>query len=159
MPYVTAPDRTKYIRGSPQHPTIKHLKLTAPALNSLHRTEGQERNPCDEARDTAAMFPLLQSMSAEISICPLCHTPRMPRKKGEARVDCQWSEWNSWPPCSVTCGEGQYNCSGFERRHWTRACPITGRQVFRDGEEAKTSFFVYFGGDHSIADCIGKRGD
>ena len=23
-------------------------------------------------------------MSAEISICPLCHTPRMPRKKGDA---------------------------------------------------------------------------
>ena len=30
----TAPDRTKYIRGSPQHMTIKHLKLTAPTLNS-----------------------------------------------------------------------------------------------------------------------------
>ena len=41
-------------------------------------------------RDTAAMFPLLQNPVAstehecEIPICPLCHTPRMPRKKADA---------------------------------------------------------------------------
>ena len=75
---------------------------------------------------------------------------------GEAKVDCQRSEWNSWPSCNVTCSEGEYNRSGFERGHWTRACPITGRQVFRDDEEAKTSFFVYFGRDHSMSDYIGK---
>ena len=51
--------------------------------------------------------------------------------EGEAKVDCQWSEWNSWLSCSVTWGGAQYNRSGFERRHWTRVCPITGRQVLR----------------------------
>ena len=65
--------------------------------------------------------------------------------EGEAKVDCQWGEWNSWPSCSVTCSESQYNRSGFERGHWTRACPITGKQIIVDGEEAKTSFFVYNG--------------
>ena len=62
----------------------------------------------------------------------------------QPNVDCEWREWNAWPSCNVTCGEGEYNRSGFEKRHWTRACPITGRQVFRDGEEAKTSFCVHF---------------
>ena len=45
----------------------------------------------------------------------------------QPHVDCQWGEWherNSWPSCNV---------------------------MFRDGEEAKTSFFVYF------SDYIGKR--
>ena len=40
----------------------------------------------------------------------------------------EWDEWNSWPSCNV---------------------------MFRDGEEAKTSFFV-FGRDHSMSDYIGK---
>ena len=36
-----------------------------------------------------------------------------------------------------------------ERGHWARECPNKGKQVPRDGEEANTSFFVHFGGDHS----------
>ena len=43
-----------------------------------------------------------------------------------------------------------------EKGHWARECPNRGKQVPRDGEEAKTSFFVYFGGDHSTAGYIGK---
>ena len=31
-----------------------------------------------------------------------------------------------------------------EKGHWASACPNRGKQVPRDGEEAKTSFFVYF---------------
>ena len=45
---------------------------------------------------------------------------------------------------------------GFERGHWIRACPSTGRQVFKDGKEAKTPFLVYFGVGHSTSDYIGK---
>ena len=33
MPHVTARDRTKYIRGSPQHRTTEHQKLIAPMQN------------------------------------------------------------------------------------------------------------------------------
>ena len=40
--------------------------------------------------------------------------------------------------------------------HWARECPNKGEQVPRDGEEVKTSFFVYFGGDHSTPSYIGK---
>ena len=47
----------------------------------------------------------------------------------EWQVRGEWHEWNSWPSCNV---------------------------MFRDGEEAKTSFFVYFGRDHSMSDYIGK---
>ena len=32
--------------------------------------------------------------------------------EGEAKVDCQWSEWNSWLSCNVTCGEFEYSRSG-----------------------------------------------
>ena len=62
--------------------------------------------------------------------------------EGEAKVDCQWREWNSWPSCSVTYGEGQYN-----------------RSVFRDGEEAKTSFLVYFGKRPQHVRLHQQRGD
>ena len=60
--------------------------------------------------------------------------------EGEVKVDCHWREWNSWPSCSVTCGEGKYKRSGIERGHRTRACPVS------DGWEAKTSFLAYFWG-------------
>ena len=43
-----------------------------------------------------------------------------------------------------------------EKGHWARECPIRGREVPRDGEEVITSFFVYFGGDHSTPGYIGK---
>ena len=43
-----------------------------------------------------------------------------------------------------------------EKGHWARECPNKGKQVPRDGEEANTSFFVYFGGDHSTPCCVGK---
>ena len=36
----------------------------------------------------------------------------------QPNFDCEWGEWhewNSWPSCNVTCGEGEYNRSGFER--------------------------------------------
>ena len=47
----------------------------------------------------------------------------------QPNVDCEWGEWNSWTPCNV---------------------------MIRDGEEAKTSFFVHFGRDHSMSDYMGK---
>ena len=43
-----------------------------------------------------------------------------------------------------------------EKGHWARECPNKGKQVPRDGEEVKTSFFVYFGGDHSTPSYTGK---
>ena len=42
-----------------------------------------------------------------------------------------------------------------EKGHWARECPNGGKQV-RDAEEAKTPFFVHFGGDHSTSGYIGK---
>ena len=51
MPYVSNPDRTKYIRGSPQHLTIQALETDSTYTESLHGTDGQEKNPCDEVRD------------------------------------------------------------------------------------------------------------
>ena len=43
-----------------------------------------------------------------------------------------------------------------EKGHWARECPNKGKQVPGDGEEVKTSIFVYFGGDHSTPGYIGK---
>ena len=43
-----------------------------------------------------------------------------------------------------------------EKGHWARECPNKGKQMLRDGEEAKTSFFVYFGGDQCTPGYIGK---
>ena len=43
-----------------------------------------------------------------------------------------------------------------EKGHLARECPNKEKQVPRDGEEVKTSFFVYFGGDHSTPGYIGK---
>ena len=43
-----------------------------------------------------------------------------------------------------------------EKGHWAHECPNRGKQVPRDGEEAKTSFFVYLGEDHSTSGYIGK---
>ena len=43
-----------------------------------------------------------------------------------------------------------------EKGHWARECPNKGKQVPGDGEEVKTSIFVYFGGDHSTPVHIGK---
>ena len=49
VPHVTARDRTKYIRRSPQHLTTEHQKLIAPTQNPCR--ERMEKKPCDEARD------------------------------------------------------------------------------------------------------------
>ena len=43
-----------------------------------------------------------------------------------------------------------------EKGHWARECPNKGKQMPRDGEEVKTSFFVNFGGDHCTPGYIGK---
>ena len=43
-----------------------------------------------------------------------------------------------------------------EKGRWARECPNRGKQVPRDGEEAKTSFLVYFGGDHSTSGYSGQ---
>ena len=43
-----------------------------------------------------------------------------------------------------------------EKGHWVGECPNKGKQVPRNGEEVKTSFFVYFGGDHRTPGYIGK---
>ena len=43
-----------------------------------------------------------------------------------------------------------------EKGHWARECPNKGKQMPRDCEEVKTSFFVYFGGDHCTPGYIGK---
>ena len=43
-----------------------------------------------------------------------------------------------------------------EKGHWARECPNKGKQVPRDGEEVKTSFFVHFGGDHCAPGYIGR---
>ena len=43
-----------------------------------------------------------------------------------------------------------------EKGHWARECPNKGKQMLRDTEEVKTSFFVYFGGDNCTPSNIGK---
>ena len=76
--------------------------------------------------------------------------------RGEQRVNCGFR-----PMTGRTSGGKPYRVGGRlnigeltsctrchlcrEKGHWTSACPIRGKQVPRDGEEAKTSFFVYFG--------------
>ena len=43
-----------------------------------------------------------------------------------------------------------------KKGHWARECLNRGKQVPRDGGEAKTSFFVYFRKDHSTSGYIGQ---
>ena len=43
-----------------------------------------------------------------------------------------------------------------EKGHWARECPNKGKQMLKDSEEVKTSFFVCFGGDHCTPGFIGK---
>ena len=43
-----------------------------------------------------------------------------------------------------------------EKGLWARECPNKGNQMLRDSEEVKTSFFVYFGGDHCTPSYIEK---
>ena len=43
-----------------------------------------------------------------------------------------------------------------EKGHWAHECPNKGKQVPRGGEEAKTSFFVCFGRDHSTPCYTGQ---
>ena len=43
-----------------------------------------------------------------------------------------------------------------EKGHWARECPNKGKQMLRDSEEVKTSFFVNFGEAHCTPSYIGE---
>ena len=70
--------------------------------------------------------------------------------RGEQRVNRGYR-----PVTGLTSG-GRLNIKGLisrarcricrEKGHWARECPNKGKQVPRDGEEAKTSFSVFLGG-------------
>ena len=51
VPFSTARNKTKYIRGSPQHLTANHQKLPASTLHLSMARMDRTNPPCDEARD------------------------------------------------------------------------------------------------------------
>ena len=53
-------------------------------------------------------------------------------------------------------GHLTYTLSHLSRERTLDKSMPKGKQVPRDGEEAKTSFFVYFGGEHSTPCYVGK---
>ena len=104
------------------------------ACKGSRQLRGEQRVNCDEehgvcSEDVSCQPSVALQDSGHGKFCTgvACEVQNCGSNRaceGDFKVDCQWREWNSWPSCSVTCGEGQYNRWGFERGHWTRACPI-----------------------------------
>ena len=81
---------------------------------------------------------------------------RAVRVGGEAKVGCQWKEWNSRSSCSVTCGEGQYNRLGFERGHWIRACLSQEVKCSKMAKRQRHHSWSTSVRGHNTSDYIGK---
>ena len=93
------------------------------------------------------------------------------RKESRQLRGDQWVNRDYRPVTGHTSGGKPYRVEGrlnikdlisrtrcricLENGHGARECPNKGKQML-NGEEVKTSFFVFFGGDHCIPGYIGK---